>query len=111
MRETLLLFIILFLSTVTYAQNKYATTTAGERVLLKTDGTWEYVSTSQSTANSATQVNRISSGNSSTTTTQKARTTSARKPTSRRYIRGPRGGCYYINSNGNKTYVDRSFCN
>jgi len=28
----------------------------------------------------------------------------------RQYIRGPRGGCYYINSNGNKTYVDRSFC-
>ncbi|MGD1957729.1 MAG: hypothetical protein ACFB2Y_02690 [Fulvivirga sp.] len=28
----------------------------------------------------------------------------------RRYIRGPRGGCYYINSNGNKTYVDRSKC-
>ena len=25
--------------------------------------------------------------------------------------RGPRGGCYYINSNGNKTYVDRSLCN
>lgn len=23
---------------------------------------------------------------------------------------GPRGGCYYINSNGNKTYVDRFFC-
>lgn len=23
---------------------------------------------------------------------------------------GPRGGCYYINSNGNKTYVDRSQC-
>ena len=29
----------------------------------------------------------------------------------RRYIRGSRGGCYYINSNGNKTYVDRSICN
>ncbi len=27
------------------------------------------------------------------------------------YIRGPRGGCYYINSNGNKTYVNRSLCN
>lgn len=26
------------------------------------------------------------------------------------YIRGPRGGCYYINRNGNKTYVDRSLC-
>ncbi len=24
---------------------------------------------------------------------------------------GERGGCYYINSNGNKTYVDRSECN
>lgn len=27
-----------------------------------------------------------------------------------RYITGPRGGCYYINGNGNKTYVDRSMC-
>lgn len=24
--------------------------------------------------------------------------------------KGPQGGCYYINSNGNKTYVDRSNC-
>lgn len=23
---------------------------------------------------------------------------------------GPKGGCYYFNSNGNKTYVDRSEC-
>lgn len=30
---------------------------------------------------------------------------------SRVYHRGPRGGCYYINSNGNKVYVDRSLCN
>jgi hypothetical protein len=30
---------------------------------------------------------------------------------SRYYIRGPRGGCYYINDNGNKVYVDRSLCN
>ena len=29
---------------------------------------------------------------------------------SSRYITGPRGGCYYINGNGNKTYVDRSLC-
>jgi hypothetical protein len=26
------------------------------------------------------------------------------------YILGPRGGCYYINSGGNKTYVERSLC-
>lgn len=25
--------------------------------------------------------------------------------------KGSQGGCYYINSNGNKTYVDRSYCN
>lgn len=25
--------------------------------------------------------------------------------------KGPEGGCYYINSGGNKTYVDRSECN
>lgn len=24
---------------------------------------------------------------------------------------GPEGGCYYINSSGNKQYVDRSNCN
>jgi len=24
--------------------------------------------------------------------------------------KGPDGGCYYINSSGNKTYVDRSEC-
>mgnify|MGYP000489431470 CR=1 FL=1 len=29
----------------------------------------------------------------------------------RTYYTGPRGGCYYINSNGNKTYVeDKSLC-
>jgi len=24
---------------------------------------------------------------------------------------GPKGGCYYINNNSNKTYVDRAYCN
>jgi hypothetical protein len=33
-----------------------------------------------------------------------------RRSYTHRYIRGPRGGCYYINANGNKQYVDRSFC-
>lgn len=31
--------------------------------------------------------------------------------TFRRYYRGPRGGCYYLTSGGNKQYVDRSLCN
>ncbi len=33
-----------------------------------------------------------------------------RRRTYRTYYRGPRGGCYYINSSGNKTYVDRGKC-
>ena len=33
-----------------------------------------------------------------------------RQSSGRTYIRGSRGGCYYVNSNGNKTYVDRSLC-
>lgn len=28
----------------------------------------------------------------------------------RNLIRGPKGGCYYINRNGRKTYVSRSAC-
>jgi hypothetical protein len=36
-----------------------------------------------------------------------ARTTGA----SRGYIRGPRGGCYYLSASGRKVYVDRSLCN
>jgi len=28
-----------------------------------------------------------------------------------RYIRGPRGGCYYLSSSGKKVYVDHSLCN
>ncbi len=46
-----------------------------------------------------------------TTLTQKITSSPSRSGPSRTYIRGPRGGCYYINSNGNKTYVDRSLCN
>lgn len=26
------------------------------------------------------------------------------------YIRGPRGGCYYVSGSGRKVYVDRSMC-
>lgn len=29
----------------------------------------------------------------------------------REYLTGERGGCYYLTSNGNKIYVDRSLCN
>ena len=34
-----------------------------------------------------------------------------RSTADRVYIRGPRGGCYYISGSGSKVYVDRSMCN
>ena len=34
-----------------------------------------------------------------------------RSSASSQYILGPRGGCYYINSKGKKTYVDHGLCN
>lgn len=34
----------------------------------------------------------------------------ARRSGGRQLHVGPRGGCYYINGSGNKTYVDRSEC-
>ena len=33
------------------------------------------------------------------------------RPESNGYIRGPRGGCYYLSGSGRKVYVDRGLCN
>ena len=35
---------------------------------------------------------------------------SKRSSSKSEYITGPRGGCYYINGNGKKVYVDHSYC-
>lgn len=45
-------------------------------------------------------------------TSESERITTDSPPTTKRsgFITGPRGGCYYINGNGNKSYVDRSLC-
>jgi hypothetical protein len=34
-----------------------------------------------------------------------------RPSSGREYIRGSRGGCYYLSGSGRKVYVDRSLCN
>lgn len=80
-----------------FAQSQYATTANGKKVILKDDGTWHYA-TSTTKNTRATKSNRSQHAN-------------RLKSSTRNYITGPRGGCYYINSNGNKTYVDRSMCN
>jgi hypothetical protein len=40
-----------------------------------------------------------------------ARVTSRKPASGHQYQSGPRGGCFYYNSSGNKVYVDRSLCN
>jgi ketosteroid isomerase-like protein len=32
------------------------------------------------------------------------------EPADRTYVKGPRGGCYYVNPSGSKVYVDKKFC-
>lgn len=92
-----LLFIGIFISL--NAQTQIATTADGRKVLLKNNETWEYVNTSSS--NTKSPIKTLKKNNSIRKTNSTTRT----------YIRGPRGGCYYINRNGGKTYVDRSLCN
>ncbi|WP_312149360.1 hypothetical protein [Empedobacter sp.] len=67
---------------------------------LKKDGTPDgrYKANKTATTNKSTSKAPVK-------TTKKASTSSNKK-----YTKGPRGGCYYINGNGNKTYVERSLC-
>ncbi|TDS14692.1 hypothetical protein [Sphingobacterium paludis] len=106
MNKLLLTFLLTTISFLSYAQNQYATTSNGRTVLLKPNGTWEYVqsdggTTQRTTANGRAGASKYSVSSQATSSRAKQR----------QYIRGPRGGCYYINANGNKTYVDRSLCN
>jgi hypothetical protein len=41
---------------------------------------------------------------------QAAPSSSPNDSPNKKYIRGPRGGCYYINGGGGKTYVKRELC-
>ena len=72
---------------------------------IKTQGTdSKSVSNTNDNSPSSSLSLKSSNANNSTYKTKSYRS-------SKTYYRGPRGGCYYINSNGNKTYVSRSLCN
>lgn len=102
-QKLILIFILSQFSFPLFAQSQYATTTTGEKVILKSDGTWEYVKSR------STSINKLYSENAKPGLKEKSSKNKGSSPT-RFYIRGPRGGCYYINRNGGKTYVDRSMC-
>jgi hypothetical protein len=101
MKFTTILLYLFIVSCKLFAQDQYAHTSSGKLVILRSNGTWEYV-----TNPSLQSPNNLKAQQPVPKTTQtKNKSTSKRK-----YIRGPRGGCYYINSKGNKVYVDRSLC-
>src|SRR5690606_33406875 len=95
------------ITTSSYAQDQYATTSNGKVVLLRSNGTWEYVNRKAPSKSNSSSYRTSTSRNFSSYSSPKRKSSAVQKT----YIRGPRGGCYYINSNGNKTYVDRSLCN
>jgi len=74
----------------------------------------EYIKAKKTESKLSNSVNNNSSNYSPSYKRSKKNNSTYRKKrytSYRSYIRGPRGGCYYINSNGNKTYVSRSMCN
>jgi hypothetical protein len=71
---------------------------------------------SDSTVEEKPVVDRATTYPANTTTSRPARVrsespASTTPSSSRGYIRGPRGGCYYLSGSGRKVYVDRSLCN
>lgn len=78
------------------------------RQYYKYEPNYDIVKEKQNSYSSSAYIN-----GSTKTTKQKAKTSTKSRSykQSINYIRGPRGGCYYITSGGTKTYVDRGYCN
>lgn len=102
-KNLILTFTLSLIVMTLFGQSQYATTSSGQKVILKSNGTWEYVKSNSSS------INKLSSGTGNSNLKKKS-SKNPKNSSARSYIRGPRGGCYYINGNGGKTYVDRSMC-
>ncbi len=82
-----------------------------EKKIQQSTGNYQQVQyLEKNTANTA-KVYQSSFRSTETPTKTTTRQHTSRSRASRTYHRGSRGGCYYINSNGNKSYVARSMCN
>lgn len=88
----------------------YQTGSRGGCYYLSPSGKKNYVDKKfcQNSSSSNTSNNSNNSSNSNTTNNSSNGSTT---PTDSKYIKGSKGGCYYINSKGKKTYVDREKCN
>ena len=87
----------------------------GNRVGWMHGNTLEFISTQESVSDPPTEQTVVPDyipSAPSVPQRERSRETPARSTAADRgYIRGPRGGCYYISSSGRKVYVDRSLCN
>lgn len=73
---------------------------------------WEWrAKKSENAAESPTPMPQLSNNPSPNSSTPNSPTNPTAVPNNQIVQKGNQGGCYYINSNGNKTYVDRSRCN
>jgi len=61
-------------------------------------------------ANTVLRANTVQPNRGTSITYRRRNWSGSSSSSSKRYISGPRGGCYYLNGNGNKSYVDRSLC-
>jgi hypothetical protein len=76
---------------------------------------WMHAATLRVMDNATTRTQERQSVTATSSDTPSPAETPSPEPTrstaGRNYIRGPRGGCYYMSSSGSKVYVDRSMCN
>jgi len=68
---------------------------------VKRDGRWQAV---------AWQATAIPKPQTATAAAVSAPVQKPAKVPGRAYVRGPKGGCYYLNPSGKKTYVNKEFC-
>jgi hypothetical protein len=108
MKKAILILTLLFLISCVYSQNDIECKKEITELKLKIETLKNKVKVLEKQLKNQTRDSdlNINSGSVNYLKTKKKRNKSGRV-----YHRGPRGGCYYYNSRGNKQYVPRSLCN
>lgn len=108
MEKIILILVFLFLISCTYSQNDVECRKEIMTLKLKIESLENRIQVIENKISNQTETEDLNIKSSSINYLQ----TKKKKNKSRRvYHRGPRGGCYYYNSRGNKQYVSRSLCN
>jgi endonuclease YncB( thermonuclease family) len=93
------------------ANRKYLTGAKGGCYYINSNGNKTYVKKEFCNAASSTKTEvKTETKIETKTDNQPTKSLGKKDANGRAYIKGAKGGCYYINSNGNKSYVDKKFC-